>query len=197
MGINARHEWEACTMFECFLIVGLRMGEERRGPPMSQATRAGRGRRRTHAWKQIDVLTRWDRSRSCGKNNQRRARPDSPGVPDRTHAQRKNCECQCGTCTLGGRSGIKIQWEVAPSSAGTGTDPNPGTVTLDPTRVGRDASRIADEVVAHLGGLMDSTVKVTLEIEAEIPSGAPENVVRTVTENSRMLKFTSHGFEKK
>jgi predicted AAA+ superfamily ATPase len=71
-----------------------------------------------------------------------------------------------------------------------------GTVALDPTRVGRDASRIADEVVAHLAGLMGSTVKVTLEIEAEIPSGAPENVVRTVTENSRTLKFTSHGFEK-
>ena len=35
-----------------------------------------------------------------------------------------------------------------------------------------------------------------LEIEAEIPSGAPENVVRTVTENSRTLKFTSQGFEK-
>jgi hypothetical protein len=43
---------------------------------------------------------------------------------------------------------------------------------------------------------MGSAVKVTLEIEAEIPSGAPENVVRTVTENSRTLKFTSHGFEK-
>jgi len=71
-----------------------------------------------------------------------------------------------------------------------------GTVSLDPTRVGRDASRIADEVVAHLAGLMGSTLKVTLEIEAEIPSGAPENVVRTVTENSRTLKFTSQGFEK-
>ena len=71
-----------------------------------------------------------------------------------------------------------------------------GTVTLDPTRVGRDASRIADQVVVHLAALMGSTVRVTLEIEAEIPSGAPENVVRTVTENSRTLKFTSQGFEK-
>ena len=32
-------------------------------------------------------------------------------------------------------------------------------------------------------------------IEAEIASGAPENVVRIVTENSRTLKFTSQGFE--
>jgi hypothetical protein len=36
---------------------------------------------------------------------------------------------------------------------------------------------------------------VTLEIEAEVPDGAPEHVVRTVTENSRTLKFESHGFE--
>ena len=71
-----------------------------------------------------------------------------------------------------------------------------GTVTLDTTRVGRDASRIADEVVAHLSGLVGAKVTVTLEIEAEIPSGAPDHVVRTVTENSRTLKFKSQGFEK-
>ncbi|MBX9629971.1 MAG: DUF499 domain-containing protein [Burkholderiales bacterium] len=70
-----------------------------------------------------------------------------------------------------------------------------GTVALDPTRVGRDASRIADEVIAHLAGLVGANVRVTLEIEADIPSGAPDNVVRIVTENSRTLKFTSQGFE--
>jgi hypothetical protein len=70
-----------------------------------------------------------------------------------------------------------------------------GTVILNPERAGRDASKIADEVLTHLVGLVGSSVRVTLEIEAEIPGGAPENVVRTVTENSRTLKFTSHGFE--
>ncbi len=70
-----------------------------------------------------------------------------------------------------------------------------GTVTLNSTRVGRDAGRIADEVIAHLAGLVGSEVTVTLEITAKIPTGAPENVVRTVTENSRTLKFTSQGFE--
>jgi hypothetical protein len=70
-----------------------------------------------------------------------------------------------------------------------------GTVTLDPTRVGRDAGRIADEVIAHLSGLMGSSVKVTLEIETDVSAGVPENVVRTVTENSRTLKFGSHAFE--
>jgi hypothetical protein len=38
-------------------------------------------------------------------------------------------------------------------------------------------------------------VTVTLEIEAHVPAGVPENVVRTVTENSRTLKFDTHGFE--
>ena len=38
-------------------------------------------------------------------------------------------------------------------------------------------------------------VSVTLEIAAEIPSGVPDNVVRVVTEDSRDLKFDSHGSE--
>ena len=42
---------------------------------------------------------------------------------------------------------------------------------------------------------MGSNVKVTLEIEADIPDGAPDQVVRTVTENSRTLKFEVSGFE--
>ncbi len=70
-----------------------------------------------------------------------------------------------------------------------------GTVTLNPTRVGLDASHIADEVIAHLTGLVGAKVTVTLEVEAQIPSGASDQVVRTVTENSRTLKFTSQGFE--
>jgi len=72
-----------------------------------------------------------------------------------------------------------------------------GTVALDPARVGRDASRIADEVITHLVGLVGSNVRVSLEIDAEITAGVPDNVVRTVTENSRTLKFESNsGFEK-
>jgi predicted AAA+ superfamily ATPase len=70
-----------------------------------------------------------------------------------------------------------------------------GSVTLDATRVGRDASHVADEVISHLSSLIGANVRVTLEIEATIPNGTPDNVVRTVTENSRTLKFDSQGFE--
>ncbi|WP_119292278.1 Swt1 family HEPN domain-containing protein [Azohydromonas sediminis] len=71
-----------------------------------------------------------------------------------------------------------------------------GSVTLDPERVGRDAGQIASEVIAHLEGLVGARVRVTLEIEAEIPNGVPENVVRIVTENARTLKFDAQGFER-
>ena len=91
---------------------------------------------------------------------------------------------------------------------GPGPDPGPepplpptgpkrfhGNVTIDTIRAGKAVAEIAEEVVAHLTGLVGSNVELTLEIEAEIPDGAPEHVVRTVTENARTLGFQSHGFE--
>lgn len=70
-----------------------------------------------------------------------------------------------------------------------------GSATVSATRMSRDVDLIASSVVQHLVGLLDAKVKITIEIDAELPSGAPENVVRTVTENCRTLKFESHGFE--
>ena len=67
---------------------------------------------------------------------------------------------------------------------------------MDATRVGRDAGRITDEVISHLTALVGSEVKVSLEIEAQVPNGVPENTVRIVTGNSRTLRFDSQGFEK-
>jgi hypothetical protein len=69
------------------------------------------------------------------------------------------------------------------------------TAPLDPQRPGRDASKIADEVIAHLTALVGAKVTITLEIEAHLPEGASEQLVRTVTENCRTLKFTQHAFE--
>jgi hypothetical protein len=72
-----------------------------------------------------------------------------------------------------------------------------GSVELDATRLGRDAGKIAEEVIQHLTSLMNSKVELTLEIKADVPEGVPDNIVRTVTENCRTLKFKSHGFEEK
>jgi hypothetical protein len=88
--------------------------------------------------------------------------------------------------------------------APTDTSPSPitrplrhfhGSVEIDPNRLGRDAGRIADEIVAHLTSLGGAKAKITLEIEVEVPNGIPEDRVRIVSENSNTLKFKSHGFE--
>ena len=70
-----------------------------------------------------------------------------------------------------------------------------GSIDLDPARAARDAGQVADEVISHLAAIGDAEVTVTLEIEAKVPSGAPDDLVRTVTENSRTLRFKTHGFE--
>jgi hypothetical protein len=38
-------------------------------------------------------------------------------------------------------------------------------------------------------------VRVSIEIEAEMPEGTPEHIQRTVSENARVLKFQAQGFE--
>jgi hypothetical protein len=53
-----------------------------------------------------------------------------------------------------------------------------------------------EEVIAHLSGLVGAKVTVSLEIDAFVPDGVPDNVVRIVTENGRTLKFSNQGFDR-
>ena len=128
---------------------------------------------------------------------------EAPGVLVKPDIARKQLDAESPPPIVAGTPGSEGTTSTVPGGGPAGTQDETaesiapkrfhGTVTL--TRVGRDASRIADEVIAHLSGLVGAKVTVTLDVEAEIPSGAPDHVVRTVTENSRTLKFTSHGLE--
>ena len=69
------------------------------------------------------------------------------------------------------------------------------TAELNPTRIARDAGDISEAIIQHLASLVDAKVTVTLEIQAAVPNGVPENVVRTVSENARTLKFIAANFE--
>lgn len=71
-----------------------------------------------------------------------------------------------------------------------------GSVKLKGDRIGRDAGRVAEEVVQHLSTLQGAEVDVTLEIQVRVPGGIKEDVVRTVSENSSTLKFESANFER-
>lgn len=54
---------------------------------------------------------------------------------------------------------------------------------------------MANEIVQHLMKQPETEVEVTMEIVADLPSGASDDVVRTVSENCRTLKFSVFGFE--
>ena len=102
----------------------------------------------------------------------------------------------------GGRAPYTTSGEQT-AGAGTGTAPPQtakpkrfyGTVNLDPIRAGRDAQQVITEVVQHLTSLSGADVEVTMEIQAKVSDGVPDDVVRIVTENCQTLRFTAQGFE--
>ncbi|MCC7192147.1 MAG: hypothetical protein IT444_05125 [Phycisphaeraceae bacterium] len=70
-----------------------------------------------------------------------------------------------------------------------------GTVTLDPRRGNKDMATIVDEVIQRLISLTGTNVRITVEISADRPTGLDDGTIRTVSENSRTLKFKHYGFE--
>jgi len=69
-----------------------------------------------------------------------------------------------------------------------------GVKALNPDRYALDFKTIADEILAHLRQ-PGTRLTVRLEIEAERDEGFSEAEVRTVSENSRTLRFDQSGFE--
>ncbi len=70
-----------------------------------------------------------------------------------------------------------------------------GRVQVDPQRVNKDMGVIVEEVIERLTSLVGCEVEITVEINARLPEGFDESTIRTVSENSRTLKFEHHGFE--
>jgi len=62
-------------------------------------------------------------------------------------------------------------------------------------RLLRDVGQIAEALIAHLNRPDGSKVSITVEIQAEVADGFPEDLRRTVSENARTLKFETSEFE--
>ena len=71
-----------------------------------------------------------------------------------------------------------------------------GTVHLNPQRAGADAGKIAESVLVHLVNLPGAKLTISFEIQAILPEGASDQIVRIITENCNVLKFQSQGFER-
>ncbi len=115
-------------------------------------------------------------------------------VPEAGHAAVAEPTSDAGTAT-------RTTWDTASTPAASGGPARAGmhrfhgSLELDPLRAGMQASTVASEIIAHLTALLDSKVKVRLDIEASSEAGFPDKTVRDVTENARTLKFRDSGFE--
>ena len=70
-----------------------------------------------------------------------------------------------------------------------------GIVDVEPSRLSRDAAKVAQEVVAHLDGLVGTDLEITIEISATNPDGFPDRIIKIVEENADALHFTDKKFE--
>jgi hypothetical protein len=70
-----------------------------------------------------------------------------------------------------------------------------GTITIEPNKLGSMAGTINQEVLQHLAQLTGSKIKVTMDIDVELPNGVSDDIARTVKENCKTLNFTESNFE--
>ena len=70
-----------------------------------------------------------------------------------------------------------------------------GVKTLNSDKIALEFKNVAEEVLAHLRSGENTNVTVRIEIEATDSEGFNEGRVRTVSENTRTLKFDQSGFE--
>ncbi|MSO38631.1 MAG: hypothetical protein EXQ69_10370 [Acidimicrobiia bacterium] len=69
-----------------------------------------------------------------------------------------------------------------------------GVVSLDPVRAVKEFQELADEIFVNLQ--TDGELEIVIEIRATAADGFADGTVRTVIENSRVLKFNpGAGFE--
>jgi hypothetical protein len=60
---------------------------------------------------------------------------------------------------------------------------------LDVGKAGSGAGKIDEEVLYHLTKLPGAQVEVRVDIQVKIPGGIPDDVLRTILENSKVLKL--------
>jgi hypothetical protein len=70
-----------------------------------------------------------------------------------------------------------------------------GSVKIDAMRLRGDTGQITDEILQHFTAIVGAEVTIDLEVHVNLPEGASESLVRTITENCRVLKFQNYTFE--
>ena len=70
-----------------------------------------------------------------------------------------------------------------------------GSVDIPAASARMSMGQVADEVIQLLCSDPEATVSVSIEISAEFPEGASDQIKRAVSENANALKFTNKEWE--
>lgn len=70
-----------------------------------------------------------------------------------------------------------------------------GSVQLNPVTASLDFAKISEEIVQHFTADVSAQVRIVVEIEANVPHGIKEHILRAVKENCCTLNFNLADFE--
>jgi predicted AAA+ superfamily ATPase len=94
-----------------------------------------------------------------------------------------------------GEDGKPYQAGAAPSSGGAKARAFYGSVEVSASTAKMRLVQIADEIVGVLAADPNATIKITVEISAEFPNGASDQIKRSVAENATSLGFKNKTWE--
>jgi hypothetical protein len=102
-------------------------------------------------------------------------------------------EAKSGETMISGASGEPLD---ANAQAGTSVKHRfYGMINVEPVKAKLDFATVVDEVIQHFTQTYGVKVKISIDIQAESPTGFPDTLQRTIKENCTVLKFNSAEFE--
>jgi predicted AAA+ superfamily ATPase len=104
-----------------------------------------------------------------------------------------------GTGTTGGETGTGTTAGTGTTGTGTTTPSKPktfhGSIQIKPSAAKMHLVQVAEEIISLLASDPNASVNITLEIDADFPSGASDQIKRAVTENATSLGFKTKTWE--
>jgi hypothetical protein len=70
-----------------------------------------------------------------------------------------------------------------------------GSVEVSPATAKMRLVQLAEEIISNLASDPQAELKITVEISADFPSGAPDQIKRAVSENAKSLGFKTSTWE--
>ena len=101
--------------------------------------------------------------------------------------------------TTGGQTGTGATTGTGTTGTGGTTAAKPktfhGSIQINPSTAKMRLVQVAEEIISLLAGDPNASLNITVEINAEFPTGASDQIKRAVTENATSLGFKTKDWE--